>query len=49
MLPDHLLLPLVACCWRRYYEVWQVMRKDYELERRFDALNRKVGVLGGGG
>jgi uncharacterized Rmd1/YagE family protein len=29
----------------RYHGVWRALRGDYELDRRFDALNRKLGPM----
>jgi len=29
----------------RYHSVWRALRGDYELDRRFDALNRKLGPM----
>jgi uncharacterized Rmd1/YagE family protein len=29
----------------RYHSVWRALRADYELDRRFDALNRKLGPM----
>lgn len=38
------LLDMSQIAWKNdeYYEMWNLLRKDYEIDRRFDALNRKV-------
>jgi hypothetical protein len=37
-----LLLPLLLCAAARYCKLWEALRTDYEIEKRFDAINRKV-------
>lgn len=29
----------------RHYKLWEDLRVDYEIERRFDAINRKLGPM----
>jgi hypothetical protein len=29
----------------RYHELWRSLRVDYEIERRFEAINRKLGPM----
>lgn len=38
------LLDMSEAAWSndRYYDVWRKLRADYEIDRRFDGLNRKV-------
>lgn len=38
-----LLLPALSVC--RHYKLWEDLRLDYEIERRFDAINRKLGPM----
>ncbi|KAF8056767.1 hypothetical protein HT031_006265 [Scenedesmus sp. PABB004] len=41
------LLDISQTAWTqdKYHELWQSLRVDYELERRFDAINRKLGPM----
>lgn len=29
----------------RHFELWSALRSDYEIDRRFDAINRKLGPM----
>eukprot|EP00878_Enallax_costatus_P003261 GHUV01003464.1.p1 GENE.GHUV01003464.1~~GHUV01003464.1.p1 ORF type:complete len:560 (+),score=138.66 GHUV01003464.1:1567-3246(+) len=41
------LLDISQTAWTqdKYHDLWTALRKDYELDRRFDAINRKLGPL----
>lgn len=38
-------ISFVLCVRRRHYKLWEALRGDYEIERRFDAINRKLGPM----
>lgn len=42
---DQILLPPVLLSLCRHYKLWEDLRLDYEIERRFDAINRKLGPM----
>lgn len=33
---------VLRCACRRYCKLWEALRTDYEIEKRFEAINRKV-------
>lgn len=35
----------LLCVYCRHYKLWEALRGDYEIERRFDAINRKLGPM----
>jgi uncharacterized Rmd1/YagE family protein len=34
-----------SVCNRRHFKLWEDLRRDYEIERRFNAIDRKLGPM----